>query len=359
MASNPGSEPRSQRLVTREIVIGIALLAMTGLFWLNRRVLVLAFGALVFSTVIRSLANGITWMTKIRGKWAVVISVLVIAATLGGSGWLFGLRVADQFAQLTQQLPQGLNGIERWIGAQPHGKAMVDAIRNTVDSGILGRFATVARFATGAISTIGLLVFAAIYFALDPDLYLRGLVRLLPCSQRDHVRRGVEAAGAALSWWVRAQIISMAAVGIVTGVGLALVGVPLAFSLALIIGLFEFIPLIGPILGAIPGILLGFTRGPEVALYATLVYVAVQQLENNLLTPLVQRWAVELPPVLGLFSILIGGITFGFIGVIFATPLAVVAMTLVEHLYIQDALEAGKASANDRGHAQARERRQT
>jgi predicted PurR-regulated permease PerM len=103
--------------------------------------------------------------------------------------------------------------------------------------------------------------------------------------------------------------------------------------------LFEFVPVVGPIVSAVPGVLLAFSKGPETAVYATLVYIAVQQIESNVLTPLIQRWAVELPPVIALLSIVVCGLLFGVMGVIFATPIAVVVMAMVQHLYVEDTLE--------------------
>jgi len=131
-------------------------------------------------------------------------------------------------------------------------------------------------------------------------------------------------------------------VGTMTGVGLALIGVPLSLSLGLVAGLLEFIPVVGPILAAVPGVLLAFSAGPQSAAYAVLLYISVQQIESNILTPLVQRWAVELPPVVALLSIVAAGLVFGVMGVIFATPMAVVVMALVRHLYVEDTLEKNR-----------------
>lgn len=131
----------------------------------------------------------------------------------------------------------------------------------------------------------------------------------------------------------------MLAVGLLTGLGLWLLGVPLALGLALVMGLAEFVPLFGPIMAAVPGILMAFTEGPTLALYALLLYVAIQQVEGNLITPLIQRWAVALPPALGLLSIVAFGLLFCTLGIFFATPITVVILVLVKHLYVHDVLE--------------------
>jgi predicted PurR-regulated permease PerM len=135
----------------------------------------------------------------------------------------------------------------------------------------------------------------------------------------------------------------MVAVGVMTGIGLALLRVPLSLSLGLLAGLFEFVPVVGPIAAAVPGVLLAFAAGPQTAFYVLVLYVVVQQIESNILTPLIQRWAVELPPVIALLSIVACGLLFGPMGVIFATPMAVVVMAMVQHLYVEDTLENGRA----------------
>ena len=126
-------------------------------------------------------------------------------------------------------------------------------------------------------------------------------------------------------------------VGAVTALGLWAVGVPLAIPLGILSGILDFVPFIGPLLAAIPGLLVAFAQGPEVAMYAALVYIAVQFIEGHLVVPLVQKRAVEMPPVLGLLSIVAFSIVFGFIGLLFAMPLTVVAVVWVKRLWLPEA----------------------
>jgi predicted PurR-regulated permease PerM len=117
--------------------------------------------------------------------------------------------------------------------------------------------------------------------------------------------------------------------------GLWLVGVPSPIALGVIAGLLDFVPFFGPIVAAIPGVLLGFQDSPQTALYAALVYLAVQQLEGNVLQPLAQRWAVHIPPASSLLAVVAFGLLFGIVGILFAVPLAVVTMVLVRKLYVE------------------------
>jgi predicted PurR-regulated permease PerM len=121
-------------------------------------------------------------------------------------------------------------------------------------------------------------------------------------------------------------------------VGLSLLGMPFALTLAFLAFLLEFIPIVGPFLSSVPGILIAFTQGWTQVVAVTLFYLVVQQLEGNLITPLIQHRIVHLPPALTLISVLIMGTFFGFVGLLVATPLLAVVMVLVKMLYLNDTL---------------------
>ena len=139
-----------------------------------------------------------------------------------------------------------------------------------------------------------------IYLAADPELYLRGVIRLVPVGKRAGARDLLETLGHTLRWWMVGQLISMTAVGLLSYIGLRLLGVPLALILAVVAFLLTFIPFIGPLLSAIPVVLVAFSQSPTMALYTLLLYTAIQMLEGYVLTPNVQRRSVSLPPALTL-----------------------------------------------------------
>lgn len=142
------------------------------------------------------------------------------------------------------------------------------------------------------------------------------------------------AARRALRGWLLGQVVSMSLVGVLTGIGLRLLGVPLVLSLSVLAGLPDFIPFIGPVIAAVPAVLMAATVGPSIALYTVLLYIVVQQIEGNVIQPLVQRWAVALPPALGLIAVVAFGTLFGVLGLVFAVPLAVALRALVQKLYV-------------------------
>ncbi len=146
--------------------------------------------------------------------------------------------------------------------------------------------------------------------------------------------------------WIVGQIFAMVGVGTMWGVSLWLLGVTSALALGVIAGLAEFIPVLGPILGAVPAVIIALAHSPALAFWAVVVYLIIQQIESSLLMPLIQARVVALPPAFTLFALVIGGWLFGIIGVLFAMPLAVVLMVLVKMLYIEDVL--GKRTAPER-----------
>lgn len=337
----PAREP-AHYSVTRQILVAIGLLALAVVLWRVSDVLVIGFGGIVLAALIRALAAPLARKTGLRDRWCVLIVVAAILLFLVGLGWLFGQQAANQASQLQQQLPKALNKAAAALEQTDAGRAIVRSIQSSsVDSKTLSNVGVAATAVLRGLLDVILVLFLSVYFALDVRLYRDGALRLAPPRQRPRLGRVLDDAGVALQKWLLGQAVAMITVGVLVGCGLALVGVPLAFVLGVVASLFEFVPVVGPILFSIPGLLLAFAQGPSTTLYALIVYLVVQQFEGNVLIPLLQRWAVELPPVVGLLAIVAGGLLLGVPGVVFATPLAVVVMRLVKHLYVEDALENG------------------
>jgi predicted PurR-regulated permease PerM len=190
----------------------------------------------------------------------------------------------------------------------------------------------------GGIADALVVVFGGIFLAAQPKFYQVGAIKLVPAANRALVAEAMGDSERALRLWLRAQLIAMVVVGVLTGVGLWLIGVPSALALGLLAGLLEFIPFAGPVIAAIPAVLLAVVVGPEVMLWTIALYVGIQQIEGNVLQPLLQQYAVELPPVVLIFSLLGFGMLFGALGIILAAPLTVVCYVLVKRLYVQEAL---------------------
>ncbi len=150
----------------------------------------------------------------------------------------------------------------------------------------------------------------------------------------------MDTVGYTLYWWFLGRLINMAIIGVLTAIGLWALGIPLVLPLSIIAFVLDFIPFFGPVLSAIPAILIAFPNGgASSALYVVILYVAIQSCESYLIQPLIQSRAVELPPVLTIVGQLFAGTILGAVGVAFATPLTVASMVLVKMLYVEEMLD--------------------
>jgi predicted PurR-regulated permease PerM len=183
-----------------------------------------------------------------------------------------------------------------------------------------------------------IIIVLAIYLAISPQLYIDGLIRLLPERRKDLGREVLAELAHALREWLIGRFASMFAVAILTGVGLWLIDLPSALALAVLAGLMSFVPYFGPIAATVPALLIALPGWPVEPLWVLLLYSGIQFIEGNLITPLVQRRMVSLPPVALLVAQLTIGYLFGLLGLLLATPLAVVIIVLVQILYIRNML---------------------
>jgi predicted PurR-regulated permease PerM len=179
---------------------------------------------------------------------------------------------------------------------------------------------------------------AGIFLAAQPVSAREGVLSLAPKGSRPRLREVMNACGRALKGWLRAQLVSMVLVGTLVGVGLTLIGVPAPLALGLFAGLAQFVPILGPIVSAVPALLMAALGGVEMFAFTAGLFLLVSQLESNLITPLVQRNVAALPVVFGIFAVIGFGALFGAPGALFATPLALVVYTIVTMLYRQDVL---------------------
>ena len=330
-----------QRLfVERLLIIISAALALLA-FWRLSDLFVLIFGSVIAAVLLSATAEPISQKTGLGKRSALAIVVLSIASAIAVLLVLFGAQISSQFANLARSVPAGWRDLESIIGGFPFGDQLVGAMREGIPSGanIVSRLANLLLTLGTAIFDLILITLGAVFFAAQPHLYQNGFLKLFPVSWRGLLAEVVEDSGRALRLWFRGQLLSMAIVGVLTWLGLILLGVPSAFALGWIAGLAEIIPYAGPIIAAIPGLLLALLLGPQKALWVLLVYVAVQQLEGNIIQPLIQRNVVSLPPALTLFGMVAGGLLFGFLGLVLAAPAVVVAYVLLKRLYVVELLQ--------------------
>ncbi|MDQ3289012.1 MAG: AI-2E family transporter [Pseudomonadota bacterium] len=303
-------------------------------------VLLLAFGAVLVAVIFRAGARPLIQHLHLPAKIALAITILATLSLLGVVMWFFGNQIGTQAQGLIETVPEAWRSLEQRVRDTALGEQLME-IFDTAPSGremapFVGRL---LGSAGSAMVEAVVVVIAGIYIAYNPRLYRGGFAKLFPTRRQEQVRSTFEASAQALRLWLFGQLIAMLLVGLLTWIGLWIVGVPSALALGVLAGLAEFVPVIGPFLSAIPGLLLALALGPEYALGALLVYLLVQQLESNFITPLINRRMVSLPPAVTLFALLALGVMFGAVGVILAAPLSVVIYVAVKKLYVKQTLQ--------------------
>ena len=318
------------------MVVAVAIVAGALLIWKVQEVILLLFAAILVTVILRAASDGLRRFLPIGDKAGLALAGLLIFALVGGAIALFGGQVSVQATELADRLPGAWQSFTAWIG---HAR-VEDLADKLAPSGstVASLLQTVLSSVSGILSALLLAVLGGIYLAVDPDRYRKGALLLLPRPARPAVDLTMSEIGRSLRGWLVAQLMAMAVVGTLTYVGLLLVGVPSALALGLLAALLEFVPVAGPIMAAVPGLLIALTVDLKTAGLALLVYLVIQQIEGNILAPIVMRRAVHIPPAVTLFALFLFGALFGVAGILLGGPLTVVVFVAIRMLWLREGL---------------------
>jgi predicted PurR-regulated permease PerM len=332
-------------LIVVFIVVGLAIV-----LWRLTDILVLLFGAVLLAIGLCAATEALTRRGMIPRGCALGGALFLGFAVLGAAFWVFGSTVAAQFDDIARVVPTGFKVALGWIDSQPCGHQALDHLRGKVGGpvtsasliGAAGWATSLLTTGAGAITrALGYMVVAlvvAIYLAAQPSRDRRLCLRLVPPMQRPVAERLLDVSEQVLQRWLISQIVVMLAIGLLSGIGLWLIGIEAAAALGLMGGLLCFVPYVGAILAAIPAFLVALTQGPVYAGWVLVMYIGVHLVEGNLVTPMVQAEITSFPPVLAILSTAAFGLLLGPIGIFLAAPLTLFAMAAIEVLYVQQAL---------------------
>ncbi len=321
--------------------LALSLIIILSLLWLLSDVILVLFAATLMACQLVGASRFVSRWTKLPYGLSLTAVILTLVIVVGLFAWLRGPDLAYQgkviYGQVNDQIGSlwtRLGNIDALQGAIEKAQAYFSHI----GSHLAGYAAGFVTSTLGGFGTVLLIVVAGIYLAVAPETYTGGLVALMPHAWRSHGSRVLEREGHTLRWWFIGQLADMVAIGILTFIGLYCLGVKLSFALALIAALCNFVPYIGALAGSVPAILVALSDSPRTALYVAILFVVVQTLEGNLISPLIQKRTVALPPIVTLLSQTVLGTLFGPMGLILATPITAGALVLVRMVYQQKIL---------------------
>ncbi|HYN22677.1 MAG TPA: AI-2E family transporter [Thermoanaerobaculia bacterium] len=366
------------------LVLGLYLLLR--LLWVAYPIVFVSFLGVLFGLAV---AKGADYLERLRIPRGIGSSLVALGfvGVLVGIGFWIAPTLREQTRELRTALPQAIERAEDWLNRQgggllgqlmPEPQPQAEARPATpatpatvapagpprppqqdaqkqpgpprtepappsrLPATLSGQLDAVARHLFSVLSStiavltgLILILFLAIYIGADPALYRRGLLHLFPHRVRRRADEVLTAVGITLRNWLTSQLVAMLVIGIVTTIVLKLLRVQAALPLGIIAGLLEFIPIVGPVLSAIPAVAMGFLDSPQKALFVALAYVGIQFFENHLLIPLLMKEGVDLPPALTLIGLAVMGIVFGFLGMLVAVPLLAAILVTVKLLYVE------------------------
>lgn len=396
-ASTPADEPKPELTTWRSIdilratalIVGVLLVLL--LMWVAREIVLTAFIGVLFGLAVSSGAGQLVRLRIPRGLAAAVV-VFGFIGILGGIVALVAPALSEQASELRTRLPQAVDRLQMWVNSRPgladivlgghqtapslasgsatpavraaatraadstaaakaavaqaalvkaaadSANASVPTLRQRVSKVLGGATHYLFPFLTSTVTVavgIFLVMVLSIYIGADPELYHRGLMHLFPHGSRKRLGIVLSRVATVLRKWLVTQLIAMIVIGVATTLALLLLHVKAAFALGVIAALLEFIPTIGPILSAVPGIAMGIVDSPQKALSVTLAYLVIQQLEGHLLIPMLMKEGMDLPPALTIVAQGVMALLFGFLGLLVAVPMLAAVLVFVKLLYVE------------------------
>jgi predicted PurR-regulated permease PerM len=347
------------RVAMMVVAAGIVLL----LLWQTRILVLTVFLGILFALAVSAGADRLAQWRVPRGVAAPLIVFTFVGLFAAFGSWI-GPTVREQSVELKTKLPEALGKLEQWVGARGGGiistitglgdtpaPAQGDSAKAAADStsgrptasplrdrlltqvGGFGRqFLHVLGSTLAVLAGIVLVIFLSIYFAIDPSVYRRGLLHLVPRHAREQTDEILTAIAVTLRKWLVTQLIAMVVIGSVTTVVLMALKVRAAVPLGILAGLLEFVPTLGPVLSAVPAIAMGFVDSPQKALAVGVAYIGIQFVENHLLIPILMKQGLNLPPALTIIMQSLMALVFGAMGLLVAVPMLAAIMIAAQIL---------------------------
>jgi len=307
------------------------------LVWYATQVLLVVFAGILFGIFLSALADLLATHTRLSHRWS--LAAVIFALTSAVVGWIYFAfpSVAHEVDRVGAQIPALLTSWGTYLSHYRWGQWLL-AREPLLEQSILSKISIpkMATSVTDLVLAIIIIIFIGIYVAAQAGLYISGAVDLVSHEHRLPVSRTLMELGHMMRRWMVGRGVAMVSVGVIDGIGLSLIGVPLAGTLGVISGLLTFIPYLGSLIALAPTIIIAATVSGGMAFWATVVHFVGQSVEAYLITPLVQRRAVDLAPAVTIAAQFLLGAWAGIPGILFATPIAAIIQFLVRKFYLSD-----------------------
>jgi predicted PurR-regulated permease PerM len=329
----------------------LVLLASLYILWQIRQVLLLVFGAIVLATALDRLTRTIEARLKLKRNRSLVLSLIIFVGILVGFFITIVPPFIIQFQELTtREFPAIIRSVDRWrteikdylpeplVAYLPDLQDLDRQIQPLLKP-LAARSLTLFSSSLAAIVNLLFVAVLTVMMLLQPDAYRRVFVSLFPSFYRQRIEGILDECQSALGKWIGGALLSTVFVAILSAIGLFVLGIPLVLAQAILAGLLNLIPNVGPMLSVVLPIAIAMMDRPWKAVAIFVIYFLIQQIESNLLTPYIMAKQVSLLPAITLVAQVIFATFFGFLGLLLALPLTVVAKVWLEAVLVEDILD--------------------
>ena len=335
----------------------LALLLSLVIIWQIRQIALLGFAAVVLATVLNRVVRSLQQFRITRGT-AIFITVVLLLALIVGFFALIVPSLVEQLQQFIKLIPEAIDRIREWFNQlidripgqvlenAPNFTNLTQQLQTWLTQ-LFGNFVNLVNTSLAAIVSFLLFLVITIMLLVNPLPYRRVFVLAFPAFYRRRVEEILDQCETALSGWIKGTLLNMLIIAFLSYIGLLILRVPLPLVNALLAGLLEFIPNVGPTLSTIPPVLLALLDAPWKAVAVIILYFLIQQLESFLLVPIVMSQAVDLLPVFTILAVLVFASFFGFLGLFMSIPLLIVSQIWLREVLVKDVLDRWQDKTKD------------
>lgn len=314
------------------VVLIIAVLLIARVVF---NVLLMALAGALMATYFHGLGDLLERKTGWKRRVCMLISIAGSIFLLITLLWFMGAKIQVQVAELSNSLPGTIHTVRTKLGETPVGQKILSYLSDQNSSQLFNTAKQFFSTSFGAMGNLYIILFLGIFFTAEPSLYKNGILLMVPQGRKKMAVNIMNRISISLKGWIKGTLLAIALITIILSVGLSLIGIPVALVLALIAGMLKIIPNFGSMVAMVPGVLLALTVSTSTAIGVALLYIIAQTIVSNIITPVIQKRMISIPPALTLISQLIMAALSGALGIILAVPLLAIVIIFTDELYVK------------------------